>query len=144
MMMQDTANNRKIVGQTKDAGFQIGARKTFAVTPHHAWDVLTSTAGIALWLGDVADLRLEPGETYRTADGAEGEVRVVNTGGHFRLTWRPKGWDRPSLIQVRVIPSGVKTVISFHQEHLRGPKEREEMRQRWHKVLGELQALFNL
>ena len=69
-------------------------------------------------------------------------MRVVNPGGHFRLTWCPPGWDRPSLIQVRVIPSGGKTVISFHQEHLRGPAERAQMHARWVQALDQLEAML--
>ena len=134
-----------VVGQTKDVGFQIGARKTLAISHKQAWDLITSEAGLKLWLGDAPDFRLEKGATYHTHDGAEGEVRVVNPGRHFRLTWQPIGWAWPSLIQVRVIPSGQKTVLSFHQEQLRGPKEREprSVRQRWQNALDELQTLLN-
>jgi len=38
----------KIVGQTKDVGFQIGVRKTIAVSPQAAWDFLTSAEGSQL------------------------------------------------------------------------------------------------
>lgn len=133
----------RVVGQTKSVGFEIGARKTFAVSPAQAWEAITSRAGRELWLGEAPDFRLEPGATYQTRDGAQGEVRVVNPGHHFRLTWQPTGWARASLIQVRVIPSGPKTIISFHQEHLRGPKEREQMRQRWQTALDQLQQAIN-
>ncbi len=142
-----------LVGQTQAAGFQIGARKTFAVAPQRAWEILTSRAGVKLWLGDVAGFKLVPGHLYKTRDGAEGEVRVVQVGGqddgpdgpaggHFRMTWRPKQWRTASTIQVRVMPSGDKTVISFHQENLAGPGERKEMYLRWQKVLQALPGLL--
>ena len=137
--MTDKINNERVVGQTKDVGFQIGVRKTFDIPIQQAWGLITSVEGINLWLGESADFHLEPGEAYQINDGATGEVRVVKPGSHFRLTWQPQGWQRPSLIQVRVIPSGRKTMISFHQEHLPGQPEREQRRQHWQKVLETLQ-----
>lgn len=132
--------SEKVVGQTKDVGFQIGVRKTIAVAPQKAWDFLTSAEGFKLWLGELSSWQLEKGARYKTAEGTVGEFRVVNPGpgGHLRLTWQPSDWDNPSTVQVRVIPNKEKTTISFHQEHLDGPETREAMRQRWQQVLDEL------
>ena len=141
--MNHSSTDQRVVGQTKSVGFEIGVRRTFAVSPQQAWDVITSEEGIKLWLGDVSGLQLEKGQRYRTEEGAEGEIRVANPGSHIRLTWRPQGWDKASTVQVRVIPSGVKTVISFHQENLASGKEREQMRQRWQAVLEEMRSLFD-
>lgn len=134
----------KIVGQTRDAGFQVGARRTFPVATEQAWAVLTSAPGLQLWLGDISDWRLEESIAYQTQDGAGGEIRVVNPGSHLRLTWQPLQWERPSTIQVRLIPNQDKTTISFHQEHLAGPDERAQMKQHWQHVLDELPHLFTL
>jgi uncharacterized protein YndB with AHSA1/START domain len=133
---------KRIVGQTKDVGFEIGVRRTFDISPAAAWNLLTSPEGLRVWLGDAPGLQLEEGETYTTREGASGEVRV-NSGRHLRITWQPPGWTKPSLIQVRVIPSGGKTVISFHQEHLAGPDERAEMRERWKAALDTLGNLLD-
>jgi len=130
------------VGLTQSVGYEIGVRKTFNVPPQQAWDFITSPAGLATWLGQVHDFKWQEGHTYQTSDGAVGELRVLNPGGHFRLTWQPKGWVKPSLIQLRITPRGVKTVIGFHQEHLSGPQQREAMRKRWQQVLEELQTVF--
>jgi uncharacterized protein YndB with AHSA1/START domain len=138
--MKHTTTRRRIVGKTKDTGFEIGVRQTFSMSPERAWEALTSAEGIKLWLGDVSDLRLETGETYRTHDGIIGEFRVVNPGGHLRLTWQPAEWGSASTLQVRIIPRGAKTVISFHQEQLRGEAEREQMHQRWLAVLEVLRS----
>ena len=143
-MQRSVAQTAKphIIGQTQDAGFQIGARKTFVVSPQRAWATLTSPAGVQLWLGDVVDFQLVPGHVYKARDGAVGEVRVVQPGDHFRMTWQPKLWQKASTIQVRVMPSGEKTVISFHQDNLAGPSERKQMYLHWQKVLQELPALL--
>ena len=138
--MEHTATRHRIIGQTKDTGFEIGVRKTFGTSPLQAWNVLTSEDGIKLWLGDVAGLRLEKGETYQTQEGTQGEFRVVNSGGHLRLTWQPADWRTASTLQIRVIPRGAKTVISFHQEQLCGEAEREQMQRRWRAVLEKLRS----
>lgn len=134
--------NKKAIGQTKGAGFQIGVRRTFDVPVMRAWDVIISEKGIKLWLGDVSGMKWEKGETYITKDEIEGEIRVINPGSHLRITWWPKDWEKASTIQIRVIPNGERTTISFHQENLKGAQEREEMRQRWENVLDELKKLF--
>jgi uncharacterized protein YndB with AHSA1/START domain len=137
--------NQHIIGKTKDTGFQIGVRKTFPISLEQAWKLITSPEGVKLWLGEVEYFRLVKGQSYQTTDGARGEVRVVNPRENIRLTWQPPEWAQASTIQVRVISGGrEKTVISFHQEKIPDADEREKMRQRWEKVLGELRALFNV
>ncbi len=130
--------NKKAIGQTKGAGFEIGVRRTFDVPVVRAWEVITSDRGMKLWLGDVSGLKWEKGETYKTKDGTEGEIRIINQGSHLRITWWPSDWEKASTIQIRVIPNGEKTTISFHQENLKGAGEREEMRLRWENVLDKL------
>ena len=41
----------KTVRQTKDAGFQIGVRKTLPISIDKAWDFLFSDEGLEIWLG---------------------------------------------------------------------------------------------
>jgi enamine deaminase RidA (YjgF/YER057c/UK114 family)/uncharacterized protein YndB with AHSA1/START domain len=137
--LYEPLREQRVVGQTKKAGFQIGVRRTIAVSVEDAWAMLTSAEGLGLWLG--APLQLEPGASYQASDGATGTVSVVNPEENIRLTWLPRlHWPRASIVQVRVIPNGAKTVISFHQEHLPGPFERARMREHWTKVLDALQA----
>lgn len=126
-------------GKTRSTGFQIGVRRTLPVSPDKAWRLVTAAAGRKLWLGEGTGVRLAAGRSYRLADGSSGEVRVVRENSHLRLTWRPRGWERPSTIQVRVIPSGEKTVVAFHQEHLPGPEEREARRRHFAAALDALE-----
>lgn len=129
-------------GWTKDTGYQIGARRTLPVEHNQAWELVTSTPGVNLWLGPTPGIRLEKGARYKLEDGSEGEVRVISPGSHLRLTWNPGGWKRPSTIQVRVIPKGDRTTIAFHQEHLPGPQAREQRRAHFKSALAELEALI--
>jgi len=135
------SDDQRPVGFTKDVGWEIGVRKTFAATPAQAWETLMSDVGVKLWLGDSEDLRWQEGAQYHTHN-AEGEIRVFNPGGHLRMTWQPKEFEKASTIQVRVTPSGSNTVISFHQENLSSEQEREAMRDRWQGVLDGLESLI--
>ena len=129
---------RRALGQTADGLFQVGVRRTLPVAHDAAWRLVTSAEGVRAWLGD-ADLTLEKGETYTTPDGAAGEVRVVKPGSHLRVTWQPAGWARASTIQVRVIPAGERTTLSFHEERLPGAAERDERRRHFEAALDALQ-----
>lgn len=132
----------KPVGLTKDVGYQFGLRKTFPISISTAWQFLISPTGIKIWLGESEDFRLEKRAAYHTADGAFGEVRVVNPEVNIRLTWQVPSWAKPSTIQVRVIPAGAKTTISFHQENLPDQQSREQMRARWQKVMDVIESEF--
>lgn len=130
------------VGLTKDAGWQIGVRQTLDVAPQAAWEALTSPEGLRLWLGEIDWLPARKGERYLTANGTSGELRANNPGEHVRLTWQPKGWQNPSILQVRVTPSGRKTTVSFHQERLESRAQREQMRAHWQEVIQQVAAML--
>lgn len=127
------------VGRTQSVGYQIGVRRTLPVGEEGVWTALLSPEGLAIWLGGTA--RLERGEPYTLANGTVGDVRALKEGSHIRLTWQPRGWARPSTLQVRVIPAATGTTLSFHQEQLVGPDEREAMRAHWEGVIGQLATL---
>jgi uncharacterized protein YndB with AHSA1/START domain len=112
-------------GQTRDAGWEIGARRTLPVEAEQLWALLVAPEGRRLWLGETPGLELAQGAAYRLDDGTSGRVTVFKPGSHMRLTWHPPGWPRPSIIQVRALPSKAGAVLAFHQEHLPGPGERE-------------------
>ena len=135
--------DKTTVGQTKNAGYQIGARRTLAIHPDDAWRLLTSPEGLSIWLHPQANLELIPGAYYKLPDGCAGEVRVFKPGSHLRITWHPAGWERASTLQVRVIASGAKTVIAFHQEHLPDPGQREERRRFFTEALDKIEAVLS-
>lgn len=131
------------VGKTKNSGWQAGARKTFPVSPDRAWQWLVSAEGLQTWLGSGTISDLNPRSKFGLNDGTQGEIRVFKPGSHIRLTWQPKGWFKPSTIQVRVIPNGRKTTIAFHQENLPDAGTRGKRKEFFLKVLdrtGEMLA----
>lgn len=142
MVMAET--QARPVGKTKDVGWQIGARRTFPIALEDAWALLTSPAGIAIWLGNDVTLGPTKGAEYGLLDGTTGEMRVFKPDSHLRLTWHPLGWPRSSTIQVRVVPTNPdKTVVIFHQENMPGPQEREDRRAFFHAALDALEDLIS-
>ena len=126
------------VGLTRDAGWQIGVRRSVAAGPADVWGYLMSPEGLSLWVGPGATVQPERGSTYRTDDGTTGDVRSVRGGEMIRLTWHPAGWQQPSTLQVRVTANATGTSVGFHQERLVDEAAREAMRRRWEQVLDEL------
>ncbi|RDU36992.1 SRPBCC domain-containing protein [Neobacillus piezotolerans] len=124
----------KLVGETKDRGFQVGVRRTFPISQEEAWRLVASREGLAFWLGE-GGIDLKPGQGYETTLG-NGEIRIVKPNAQLRLTWKKLGWQRPSTVQVRFLSVDTnKTTISFHQELLPDQKERELMKSYWENVL---------
>ena len=128
-------------GKTKDAGYQAGVRKTFAITAQETWEFLFSKEGLKIWLGDFnpAELTIERPITTALCDL---KLTTFRQGSHLRMQWRKKQWTNTSILQMRIIPSGQKTTISFHQEKLADIAQRQEMIEHWQSVLSELNYRF--
>ena len=137
----EQARGLRKVGQTADAGYQIGVQKTLPIPHELAWHLLVEGPGRDIWLGETQPLDLRKGAEYVTSDGASGEIRSVAPGQRLRLTWSHPDLARPSTLQVMLIASGEKTSVRFHQEKLSSQDEREQMRRHWREVLGRLQEL---
>jgi hypothetical protein len=133
----------KSIGLTKDAGYQIGVRRTIQTLHAPAWELVFSTQGLELWLGPSTDLDLKEGQSYKLRDGTSGQVRVFKPGSHARITWHPPEYDRASTIQVRVIEKGDKTVIAFHQEHLPDSEARDNRRAHFKRALDVLETILS-
>ncbi len=129
----------KVVGQTRDAGFQIGVRKTVAVPAETVWNFLFSEEGLTTWLGKISLENFELGKPFKTEEEIEGKIKVFKRNSHVRLSWKPKRWTNTSALQIRVIPSKEKTTISFHQDKLLDSKQRDEMKKYWDKVIVKIE-----
>ena len=128
----------KPAGKTKDVGFQFGLQKTFSVSAQKAWDFMFSDTGLKIWLGDIEN-SLELKREYQTKDGINGFVRVFKPYSHIRMNWKKKDWDNTSTVQVRVMGKDKsKSIISFHQEKLTGPKQRAEMKEYWNEKMNKI------
>ena len=127
----------KQLGQTKDAGFQLGIRKTFPVSTEKVWDFLFSKRGLKIWLGNLKN-ELEIKKEYETENGISGLVRVFKAYSHIRLNWKRKTWENMSTVQIRVIGNEDKTTIAIHQEKLLNAGQRNEIKGYWSKIMKAL------
>jgi uncharacterized protein YndB with AHSA1/START domain len=132
----------KPTGLSKDSGWMVGARRTFPISPSNTWKLVLSEEGIRAFLGDLPGFKLAKGAKYRLPDGTHGEVTTFIPGSHIRLTWQPNGYLRSSILQVRVISSGEKTTIAFHQEQLPDAAAREERDEFFRQALDRLEELI--
>lgn len=122
-------------GLTKDAGWQLGVRRTVPHPVGQVWGHLLGD-GLRSWLGD-ATLG-SPGQDYETPQGARGQVRSRTELRRIRLTWQPSHWPHDSTLQVTVVPAATGTTVAFHQERLHSAQEREEMLDHWREVLDRI------
>jgi hypothetical protein len=60
---------RRVLGQSADAGFQVGVHKTIHRSADEVWELLLSPAGLKVWLGDIPELVLEKKHAYATKGG---------------------------------------------------------------------------
>lgn len=131
---------RRPVGKTKDAGWQIGVSRTVRVELDDVWDHLMSPRGLATWLGAGVDTPLEVGQSYRTADGTRGEIRSLRPRDRIRLTWQPAERADPATVQVAVTRAASGCTIRFHTERLDDADERERMRSHWRAIADAIEA----
>ena len=125
----------RTAGQTRDVGFQVGARRALAVAPARAWEFLVSPEGATTWLGDTGAAALAAGARLALANGGSAQITVFEPGSHLRMRWQPGGWPRDSIIEVRVIPSGKGDTVACDQEDMSGPAERGQSQQRLKETL---------
>ena len=129
-------------GLTKDAGWQIGVRKTLPIGLAEAWDLLFSEEGLRAWLGDLPGFHAVKGAAFELSDGTRGEFTVFKKHSHARLTWHSPGYPRRAITQVRVIPDGEdKTVFAFHQEQLPSEEARKERRAFFKRAVKRIEEL---
>lgn len=127
-----------MVGETKDAGWQIGVSKTIPYPLDEVWALMSSPEGIALWLGPGAVL--EKGSAYETDDGITGEVRGYRERDRIRVTRLDRGADNETAMQFTVVAVDDRTTLTFHEERLPGPDERERRRTHWQGVQASVVA----
>lgn len=127
------------VGVTKDAGVQIGVRKTIKVEKEKVWDYLTSPQDLPLWIGDVSEFRLQKGYEFKSKEGICGKLTVVLPFRKLRMKWKLPEWEKPSRLQLYLLPTDSgKTTIAIHQEMLDDVYVRELMRRFWADKLEQI------
>lgn len=115
-------------GLTRDSGWQVGVRRTLPVPADLLWEWMLSKEGIEVWLGSGPDFQFQAGEEYLLDDGTTGRVRIFKINSHWRISRKPNDpqYNRPSVVQIRILDSGDKSVLAFHEEHLPSNNERQK------------------
>lgn len=134
--------NHTLVGKTKTQGWEIGVSRTFPIKPDKAWKLMMTQPGLGYWMGTGISAEFKKGDTFKTKEGTEGEIRSYGEGDMVRMRWQPKSMDFASTLQVRVKPAKTGTTISFHHEKLETGDQREAMRLHWSSVMDNLGELF--
>lgn len=130
---------RAPVGVTKDAGVQIGVRRTIAADKERVWRYMLSADGLKRWIGTVPEFRLEKGFAFESAEGVAGKLTVVQPLHKLRMTWKRPEWEQHSRLQIYWLSaSRGRTTVSIHQEMLEDVYIREQMRRYWEETLHEI------
>ncbi|WP_235941618.1 SRPBCC domain-containing protein [Paenibacillus puerhi] len=125
----------KPVGQTIAVGFNIGVRKTAALSREQLWHYLISPDGLKLWIGEVEPFNLEAGTVFESKEGVSGKLSVVKPYEKLRLSWQRPDWEHPSTLQIYLLPTKTgKTTISFNQEKLDDLYMRHIMKRHWEEA----------
>lgn len=111
----------KIIGQTKDAGWQFGVRKSVPLKSNEVWDFLFSDNGEKLWL-----------------NGANREFLTFKNLSHIRTKWKLKSWTNEANLQMRILANKDKTTIAFHIDKLLNESQREETKNYWDNVIKKI------
>jgi uncharacterized protein YndB with AHSA1/START domain len=130
--------NENTVGKTKNTGYEIGVRKIIKCTLEKIWEYLCSKEGLNIWLGTTNLLNITKDQKFKTEENIKGMFRIIEHQSHLRLTWKKMEWNNLSTLQIRVLGSKNGTVVSFHQENLADYNQREEMKERWTRVLDKI------
>ena len=128
---------RRILGQTADAAFQVGVRRTISATASDAWSYLTGE-GVAAWLQGAPALPAEPKATVELADGGSAQLRSIDAPRKLRVAIERPGQPR-STLQLYVEDKGDRASVGFHHERLPDAATREAMRDHWRATLDAIQ-----
>ncbi|GIP36602.1 SRPBCC domain-containing protein [Paenibacillus sp. J2TS4] len=132
---------RTPVGVTKDAGVQIGVRKTLAISKERVWNFLTSQEGLSLWIGEDPSFRLQAGQEFASKEGVSGKMTVLVPFQKLRMQWKRPEWDKPSRLQIILLSTNSgKTTIAIHQEMLEDVYVRELMKNHWEEMIDIIRA----
>ena len=136
--MSEEESEKKVVGLTKNVGFQFSITKTCAVSVDEAWDFLLSETGVSMWLGDINFDDFELNNPLTTADGIEAKITLFKADSHLRLAWKPRHWANNSFIEIRVLTNGGRAKLGFLHTHMTRLEQREEMKAYWTKIFEKM------
>ncbi len=118
----------------------MGVRKTLNHSFEEVWDFMFSEVGLKIWLGNMDPKALEVHKEMLLENDVLVEITIFKPFSHLRMKWKKNTWTNTSRLQLRVMGSKHKTVISFAQELLKNKKQREEMLAHWQGVVKNISS----
>lgn len=135
------SESKNTTGTTKDAGWDVGVRKTVAASVPEVWSYLTGP-GLPMWLGEIAELPSKKGMRFRTDDGVRGVIRGYEEKKLVKLTWHPEDWPHETILTLTLTKAGEATTVHVHHGDLADRDERRMMLGHWHRVTDSIVAQF--
>ncbi|MFC0672523.1 hypothetical protein [Brachybacterium hainanense] len=128
------------VGLTRDAGWQLGVRRTVRADAEEIWHRLLNE-WLLSWL-EVDSVPQMVGAPLRRGELVRGRVTGCHVGRRIRLRWHPPQLDHETVFQVTLVEAAQGTTIAIHQERLLGPAERQALLEHWTGILEEVVASY--
>ena len=138
--MQEEEQAKRVVGLTKNVGFQFSITKTCAVTVEEAWDFLLSESGVSIWLGSIDFQAFELNNPFTTAEGIEAKITLFKADSHLRLAWKPAHWNNNSFIEIRVLTNKGRAKLGLLHTHMTSVEQREEVKAYWTEIFEEMRC----
>lgn len=123
-------------GLTRDAGWQLGVRRTVPAHADEVWRRLLSE-WLPAWLG-VDTVPQMVGAPLRSGGSLHGRIVGCHVGRRVRVRWTPRTLDHETVFQVTLQEAGEGTVLAVHQERLLGAAERQALLEHWTTLLDAL------
>lgn len=131
-----TQTTRDHVGLTRDAGWELGVRRTVAEPVDDVWRRLLAE-WLPAWL-TVDSVPQMVGAPLRRGGRVRGRVVGCHVGRRVRMRWTPETLDHETMFQVTLMDEANGTTLALHQERLLGPAERQALLEHWTGVLDDL------
>jgi uncharacterized protein YndB with AHSA1/START domain len=131
-------SEKKVVGLTKNVGFQFSITRTYAVSTDAVWDFLLSETGVSTWLGTINFDDFELGNSFTTAEGIEAKITIFKADSHLRLAWKPAHWGNNSFIEMRVFDAKGRAKIGLLHTFMIDAAQRAEVKAYWGKIFQEI------
>ncbi len=127
--------SKKIVGLTKNSGYQISISKTFDVSYDIMWDFILAEEGINIWLGKSNMLDFELNTPFKTHTGIAGQLKSFKPGVYFKLTWKAAAWTNISKVEIRIDNKKGKARLGILQSFLTSLDQRSAQKKYWDAIM---------
>ncbi|MFC7374826.1 SRPBCC domain-containing protein [Brachybacterium sp. GCM10030267] len=128
-------------GLTRDAGWELGVRRTLSAPLEDVWRRLLAE-WLPQWLG-VENVPQMVGAPMRHDGQTRGRVVGCHVGRRVRVRWTPPTLDHETVFQVTLLEASGGTTVAIHQERLLGAAERQGLLEHWTTILDELVAAID-